>query len=195
MKAQSILTFPLLFVLRSMCSDELTDTTATHTTLNTQNKEKIEFIAIYLLSSFNMATELGEQRIDNTDYYNTDVFTRIRASQKTWAHHVKHFYAVVGRGEAEMRILPDQNYCSNLTDAYLHQTRYLPYSRSEQIFSCNGIRILYLPQCKDGGWGPAGPCCRCQGAMRYYLNMASVSALYPSWFMFSDDDYYTRLYR
>ena len=175
------------------CDNELTNVTNTHEILNKQNNEPIEFIAIFLLSSLNMATEFGEQI--KYVHGQREVFTRTRASQKTWAHHVKHFYSVVGRGDAELRVLPNEKYCTNLTESYLHQTRHLLYPRSEQVFSCNGIRVLYLPECKDGGWGPEGPCCRCQGAMRYYLNMAAVDPDYPPWFMFSDDDYYTRLYR
>ena len=140
-----------------------------------------------------MDTELGERF--RKVHGQSNVFARVRASQKTWAHHAKHFYSVVGRGKAELKVLANQKYCTNLTDAYLHQTSRLLYPRTEQAFSCNGIRVLFLPECKDGGFGAEGPCCRCQGAMRYYLNIAAVDPEYPPWFMFSDDDYYTRLHR
>ena len=175
------------------CENELTNNTRTHEILNAQNKTPIKFIAIFLLSSLNMATELGESF--RKVHGQSNVFARVRASQKTWAHHVKHFYSVVGRGKAELRALANQKYCTNLTDTYLHQTSHLLNPRTEQVFSCNGIRVLFLPDCKDGGFGAEGPCCRCQGAMRYYLNMAAVDPDYPPWFMFSDDDYYTRLHR
>ena len=73
------------------CDDEITDVTNTHAILNIQNKEPIEFIAIFLLSSLNMATQFGEERNEGHGNTGIEVFTRIRASQKTWAHHVKHF--------------------------------------------------------------------------------------------------------
>lgn len=196
-----LMTFLALIILIK-CDNELTNITTTHKVLNGQSKEHLKFIAIFQLSSLNQATEFGEKRHYNTGpldtfsyYYGSEVFTRIRASQKTWAHQAKHFYAVVGNGEAERRVLSNHKYCTNLTEAYLHQTSHLLYPRTEQVFSCNGIRLLYLPECKDGGWGVEGPCCRCQGAMRYYLNMAAVDPDYSPWFLFSDDDYYTRLYR
>jgi hypothetical protein len=31
--------------------------------------------------------------------------------------------------------------------------------------------------------------------MRYYLHMSQADVDYPKWFMFSDDDYYTRIYK
>jgi len=65
----------------------------------------------------------------------------------------------------------------------------------EDVYRCGSVKILYLPYCDTSGWGPDGPCCRCEGAMKFYSNMEASVSNYPKWFLFSDDDYFVRTYK
>lgn len=103
------------------------------------------FIAVFLLSSLNMAVELGES-FSNTAG-SDDYFARVRASQLTWAHNLKHLYSVVGSGETEHRLLANSSICLNLTSKF-----YPVMNGDEQVFSCKGIKVLFLPYCDAGSW-------------------------------------------
>jgi hypothetical protein len=119
--------------------------------LNSQNQEPINFIAIFLLSSLRLATELGEEY--HEVHGGANFFARARAIQRTWANTVKHFYLVVGNGIEERRILSNPIYCQNLTVHYQERTKHIKYLY-EEIYRCNGIRVLYIPYCDSSGWGP-----------------------------------------
>ena len=150
-------------------------------------------------------------------YYN-----RIESARRTWAARVKVFFMVTGDGEPDNDII-SSNQCINMTSHYNNIRRhrdnlYEVYecstsdssSNSTSVNSNNDIKIhvLHLRYCNNKGMGAEGPCCRCNGAMKFFLDQYmhlsnhhhhSVSGSvggggnYPSWFVFSDDDYYIRV--
>lgn len=136
--------------------EPFSNTTSTYHMFNSQmSHEPINFISIFLLSSLRMASELGEEFTEG-QHGVTDFFRRVRSSQRTWAHGVKHFYSVVGNGPDEIRVLSNTIYCHNITSHY--RARH-PTSK-EEIYRCNGIKILYLPYCDPTSWGPM--VCQCE---------------------------------
>jgi len=60
-----------------------------------------------------------------------------------------------------------------------------------ESFACASIRVLYLANC-TGEYMGAGPVCRCQESIRYWLRSARFAR--TKWFVFMDDDVYFRPY-
>ena len=125
-------------------------------------------------------------------------FNRGYISKNTWAIYSKYFFLVTGNGEHERNSFSNISFCTNLTHHYLLMTAI----QEQQVYLCNGVHILHIPICNANSWGPNGPCCRCQGAMKFFLAMYEYShrnshntiVEFPEWFIFSDDDYYIRLH-
>lgn len=130
----------------------LSGTTTTYKQLNAQFHEKIDFIAVFLLASLKNAIELGEKP-NFSHGRNEDFFARISAAQQTWAYNVRHFYAVVGNGLEEKRVLANTSACHSITKHYLDVMKKIPNIR-EEVYRCGNTKILYLPYCDTSGWGP-----------------------------------------
>jgi len=168
--------------------EQLLNDTFKHASLYaaTPHTHTVRSIAVFLLASLRNAVELGETRDNAYDY-----FVRMTAARRTWAAKAAHFYGVTGAGEAETRIF-NRGSCSNMTQS---QTQ-----KFHQLYNCRGnnvtVSILHLPNCDGSSWGPKGPCCRCNGAMSFFLDMIAHHhpGRAPSWFIFSDDDYFVRLH-
>ena len=81
--------------------------------------------------------------------------------------------------------------------------------------SSTPVRILNFPTCDGSMFGAKGPCCRCNGAMKFFLDLhfllkSSTSVSLPGsslrgsragefhrppdWFIFADDDYFLRMH-
>lgn len=158
----------------------------------------INDIGIFLLGSMNNAVDLGYPVPDNNEY--TDYYDRSRVARLTWASHVKHFYMVTGEGEAERLILGNESACTNLTLKF----RSFTHNNKQEMYKCGPVMVLHFPHCNGDSWGPDGPCCRCQNAMKFFLDMHNYMSVqqiksgetmsYPNWFIFSDDDYYMRVH-
>jgi len=133
-------------------SSPLTDTTKTYKVLNSQSKEKVDFIAVFLLASLKNAVELGETFV-KAHGRDENFFTRIVASQQTWGYNIRHFYAVVGNGAEENRILSNTTACQRITKHYADVMKKAS-SMKEDVYRCGSIKILYLPYCDTSGWGP-----------------------------------------
>lgn len=178
--------------------------------------ERIANIAIFLLGSMKDAFEQNLKR--------TSFFGRLVAARYTWARHVNHFYMVTGEGNNENKILSNDKYCRNVTLTVHHHmgSRFLGNDmrnetsslNSYEVYECRpnsaflGITVLHFPQCTSDGWGPPGPCCRCQHSMRFFLlarraalqrrnqqhsrDQHQLSQHFPEWMVFADDDYYMR---
>lgn len=128
----------LLLLFANKGTSELSNKTHIHTVLNTaENKDTLHYVAVFLLATF---------RPDYFDY-------RILASKKTWAHSVKHFYAVTGENPEERKVLSDTIRCKNHTEHYRKVTRHITPPTKEEIYICNGIHILHLPHCDNSYHG------------------------------------------
>lgn len=171
----------------------------------------IRRIAVFFLGSLVNAQSLGD--LDRS-YFDEDFFYRAEISRATWAKHAKYFFYVTGNGEPERYILPNESVCKNVSKAF-HMM--IPDFKQE-VYECNNIMILHLPYCNGESWGSNGPCCRCQGAMKFFLDVKDVHESgkdilhhsishhhkrdeivkgdkfsFADWFIFSDDDFYIRL--
>ena len=184
---------------------------------------RIGKVAVFLLASISNAVELGEEVPDH-EY--TNYYSRLLAAKATWASHVDHFYGVTGAGPAEIRVFNSQpsssakSMCVNISKTYLVDDRHVDLSNNgsnkREIFECKNssmnVRILHLPQCDGSNFGARGPCCRCNEAMKFFLDLHSLlksssSSLMqegggksqyhrhpPDWFIFADDDYFLRMH-
>jgi hypothetical protein len=138
----------VFFIFCKTCSSQLSDKTDVHKLLNTnENKDTLYFVAVFLLTTLEGSAELGDK--SNRD----DFFQRVRAAKETWAHPIKHFYAVVGKQSSNDRIIKDTKYCQDHTHHYREITKHIK-DATEEVYVCNGIRVLYLPYCNPSSWGP-----------------------------------------
>ena len=171
-----IISFLLLEIVLSSGSVPFSGTTDTYKLLNAQFHEKIDFIAVFLLASLKNAIELGEKPVF-AHGRNEDFFARISAAQQTWAYNVQHFYAVVGNGEEENRVLANASACHSITKHYVDVLKKFPNIR-EEVYRCGNTKILYLPYCNTGGWGPD---------VRYiihkYLNIEDMLLMKMFWYL------------
>ena len=144
----------LVALVLSSGSVPLSGSTNTYKLLNAQFHEKIDFIAVFLLASLKNAIELGEKPVF-AHGRNEDFFARISAAQQTWAYNVRHFYAVVGNGAEEKRILANTSACHSISKHYVDVMKKIPGNvMREEVYRCGNTKILYLPYCDTSGWGP-----------------------------------------
>jgi hypothetical protein len=168
-----------------------------------KRNQTVNSIAIFLLATLRGATQYGEREPSGhgSDYF----WDRVEAAKYTYGRHTSHFYAVVGKGDPEKRILLERKLCKDHTPRYHEMIRGNgPIDYSFEIHMCGTVHVLLLPHCDGSSWGFQGPCCRCEGAMRFFLNMHRAHSLmrmkrphlisFPDWFTFADDDYYIRPY-
>lgn len=134
------------------------------------------------------AVSLGEPEAPGTDPYR-DYFSRAYDARHTWAIHARYFYLVTGHSSSETRVFSNESNCKNQTSSYIDLFPHF----NKQVYKCKGIKVLHIPTCDGTSWGPHGPCCRCQHAMEYFIDMYNIHKNYADWFIFSDDDYYMRL--
>ena len=145
-----------------------------YTWQHVERSHVINDIAVFLLGTLKGTMQFGEPQPSGhgADYF----FERVLASRMTWARYIKHVYVVTGAGDAEKRILNDPQYCTNITHhdpAAVSHTG--PGTKSHhQVYLCAGIHILHFPRCEGTAWGPRGPCCRCESAMKYFLESHRV---------------------
>ena len=103
----------------------------------------IDFVAVFLMTGLRGATALGAKPYkyggEERDY-----FERTVSSRHTWAHRVRHFYAVVGK-ETESQVL-NSKACKKVT--HYNQT-----NLREEQYRCNDIPMLQFKQCLDTAWG------------------------------------------
>ena len=146
----------------------------------------VDFIAVFLLGSMAGAVELGVKPKPNGNNY----FSRVLTSRETWARHVKYFYMVTGRGKEEAKAFSSAK-CVNTTQ---HYSQIL--GRRQEMLRCQGINVLTFDECDNSGWGWKGPCCRAEGAMRFFLDLRNSGNIkkFPQWLLFADDDYFVRLH-
>ena len=130
----------------------LSDSTNTYKLLNAQSHEKIDFIAIFLLASLKNAIQLGESP-QFSHGRDEDFFARVTAAQQTWGYNVRNFYAVVGNGPEEKRILSNTSACHSITKHYRDILKKVPDFK-EEIYRCGSTKILFLPYCDSSAWGP-----------------------------------------
>ena len=157
-------------------------------------------VAVYLLASLKNAIELGEKEPPAGErYYN--YWARLVAARQTWASRLTHFYGVTGAGEAERRIFGARGHNNS---ACVPATRD-PGGDDLGVFNCVHeplgvhIKVLHLAHCTGAAWGPEGPCCRCAGAMKHFLQrhhrqLHGHSKTAPQWLVFADDDYVLRVH-
>jgi hypothetical protein len=107
---------------------------------------------MFMLASLKNAVQLGEQVVI-AHGRDEDFFARIYGIQQTWANHVRNFYAVVGNGDEEKRVLGNKSVCHSITKHYRDLLKKVP-DLKEEVYRCNGIKVLYLPYCDTSGWGP-----------------------------------------
>ncbi len=178
----------LLIGHNHICTSQLSNRTNIHEVLNTkETKDSLNFVAVFLLTTLQGSKELQ-------DYQGgPDFFQRVRASRQTWAYPVRHFYAVVGNNPENIKILSNTSICQNTTHRTRGHAKYQPLV-NEEIFKCNGIQVIYLPYCDATSWGPK-VCFNRYLSINHYYRLYSQVLDYPPWFMFSDDDYYTRIYK
>eukprot|EP01041_Mallomonas_annulata_P008739 gene8739-18060_t len=126
----------------------------------------------------------------------SEFYNRAVAARLTWAKHLRYFFIVTGSGRDDLIALSNSSECKNLSNHF--QT--VLGGGFQQVYHCSGdVMVLHLPYCNGESWGSQGPCCRCQGAMRFYLDMhdshhgRTGRDKFPDWFVFSDDDYYLRV--
>ena len=159
----------------------------------------ISSIAVFLLGTLHGAFEFNIVGNEHAFY------ERAVASRLTWAKHAKVFYVVTGKGGPEDQAFSNHTACR---DATKHFNGFLgPYHAkpdSYEVHHCGepelGMNVLHLPTCEGTYWGPKGPCCRCEGAMLFYLALHNHHRMthhndsqFPDWFLFADDDFYVRL--
>ena len=163
-------------------------------------------IGVFLLGTLRMAEDLGEP-VEKGHGSDAKYYDRAVAARATWAKHAKVFYIVTGKGGPEERVYKNESACRNETLLFrkmLHNHH--PKPRSYEVFHCGepelGMNFLHLARCEGTYAGAEGPCCRCEGAMLFFLalhkhhkaaNDAASKGLFPDWFLFVDDDYYVRL--
>ena len=149
-----------------------------------------DWVAIFFLSSLKNAAALGVPEKDVRKGDETrDFWQRILSIKSTWAAHVKHFYPVTGIGKAESLAFQK---CENRTE---HFNQLLGHGKMREVYNCQGINVLHsLKHSGDGNYAQSG-CGRAEEAMLFYLDMRERlgSINFPSWFIFTDDDYYARL--
>lgn len=140
----------LLLTVTQTVKSQLSDKSNIQTILSTpENKDSLSFVAVFLLTTLHGATAFGGPGGDRVDF-----FQRVQASKATWAHPIKHFYAVIGKNDANIQILVNPKYCTNLTKQYHHHVSHVSAYPAEEVFECAGIRVLYLPYCNHQSWGP-----------------------------------------
>ena len=172
-------------------------------------------MGVFLLGTMKHAVELGEQ-LENGHGDDAKYYERSVAARATWAKHAKVFYIVTGNGDPEQRVYKNETSCRNETLLFrkmLHNFHYKP--RNEfvdtrhqfEVYNCGDpelrLTFLHLPRCEATYAGAEGPCCRCEGAMLFFLALHkhhksgndaySSKSAFPDWFLFADDDYYVRL--
>ena len=149
------------------------------------------FTTVFIISTFANSKEF------DTNLGHTDYVEMLRALRQTWAAEIKHFYMLTGDGQVERRVLANTNLCQNLTNHYIKEVAHIDPHAREQVYNCNGIKVLHMPYCdlvKDTNDDKFHGC-RCEAAMRYHLNKAILYPHYPKWFYMADDDYYLRLHK
>ena len=162
--------------MNTLCFGILSSKTDIEKHLNTNaNKNSLTYAAVFLLSTLQGAPEFGGPKEGR------NFFARVQAARATWAWPLKHFYSVVGKQPDNDKIISNPSYCVNHTDMYHKHMSHMRTKPHEEVYECAGIKVLYLPYCDSSSWGPMGPCCRCEGAMRYYMNNYAVHPEYPSW--------------
>lgn len=146
----------------------------------------VDYIAVFLLGSMTGAIELGVKENPKGNNY----FNRILTSRETWAKGVKHFYMVTGRGKEERKAFESPK-CVNTT---LHHSQVL--GRRQEMMRCQAINVLHFDDCDSSAWGWKGPCCRAEGAIRFFLDSRNAGGAkkFPTWFLFADDDYFVRIH-
>lgn len=165
------------------------------------SEQVVDDIAVFLLGTLSNTVQFGEKQSEKhgADYF----FERVVAARMTWARYVKHFFVVTGAGDAEKRVLANPSYCTNLTGHHVGagglNNNFHNQIHSFQMFQCAGIHILHFVRCEGTSWGSKGPCCRCEGAMRHFLDAYrwhshGGQGSYPKWFVFADDDYWMRMH-
>jgi len=204
------------------------DTAKQHAETAATAEERIGNVAVFLLGSMKAAFELGVVPPVNSasSKRHTSFFGRVFAAKYTWGRHLNHLYMVTGSGNDELQVLSNQKHCQNITKKVVginteysfgdgRYDRYDDNLMSYHMFECRpsenllAITVLHFPQCSSEGWGPGGPCCRCQNSMRYFLlarraafrrhhlhghqNHNDQKQHFPEWMIFADDDYFMRM--
>jgi len=145
-----LITLCLLLLASEIVLGQLSDKTDIQKHLSVpENKDSLNFLAVFLLSTLHGASVFGGPGGDRTDF-----FQRVQASKATWGHPIKHFYAVVGKKDDNVNILVNPKHCTNLTKQYHHHVSHISAHAAEEVFECAGIRVLYLPYCNHESWGP-----------------------------------------
>ena len=172
-------------------------------------------MGVFLLGTMKHAVELGEP-VENGHGDDAKYYDRSVAARATWAKHAKVFYVVTGKGGPEERVFKNESSCRNETLVFRKMLQHFHYKpRNEfvdtrhqfEIYNCGEpelrLTFLHLPRCEATYAGAEGPCCRCEGAMLFFLALHkhhksgndaySSKTPFPDWFLFADDDYYIRL--
>ena len=179
----AITLFQFLLTLRVTIS-QLSDRTQIHVHLNPETlKDTVNFVAVFLLTTLEGSAEFGQgpkgdffQRVRASRYHQICTHAIPSASfectifawsfsifhsslhiinfRSTWAYPIRHYYAVVGNNDNNLKILQNSKYCHSLTQHYRDSTKLFTSDNKEEIYKCNGIKVLYLPYCDSSSWGP-----------------------------------------
>ena len=153
-------------------------------------------IAIFVLAT----TGSYKPRTESRSYSYLD--RRLIPMLETWARYFPHTYFVLGTNTYDWAFI--QKYCNTSTSSpHRHLLARTPQQPSENIlrlYSCKlprlksqlPMKVLWVGNCTGEYFG-IGPTCRCQEAMRYYLQTVELLSN-TQWFIFIDDDMYFRPY-
>ena len=129
----------IILLISQVSIGQLSEKTKIQTLLNTpENKGVLNFVAVFVLTTL-------------TDKFFTK---RVEVSRLTWAHPVKHFYAVTGENSENRRFLNNKKRCHDHTDHYKKIMKHFATPTREEIYICDGIHVLHLPYCDSSYWGP-----------------------------------------
>jgi hypothetical protein len=187
------LAVPVLSDLKKFSPNTQYHAAVAHANYAADNTAHVKHIGMYLLGSMFGATQFGEEPSNGHPHYGANFFDRIVQANYTYARHADQFYMVTGEGDPEKRIFKERNLCSDSTNDYKKKLKNDKFEF--KMFNCQGIKVLHFPQCDGESWGFKGPCCRCENAMKFHLYAFESNSWpsFPEWFLFADDDYYTRL--
>lgn len=151
-------------------------------------------IAVFVLAN------TGSYKPRTENRYYSYLNRRLIPMADTWGRFFPYLYFVLGTNLYDWKFITQ--YCNMTSSHHRSLIARTPQRSSENkiiSYRCTPpglrsehMRILWVGNCTGEYFG-IGPTCRCQEAMRYYLNSLELLNQ-TNWFMFIDDDVYFRPY-
>lgn len=172
-------------------------------------------IAVFVLSTTKL--NMGGYKQDYASFYES----RILPIANTWGSLLSHLYFVVGTNKFDHQFLSSkctldagrrrlaphtaQTESRNIIERYscrlkpesrrIHanhsSSSTLSHPETSLLSHTRSVNVLFTANCTGEYFG-MGPTCRCQEAMRYFMNEPTLREV--QWFLFLDDDTYIRPY-